>query len=58
VKVATVCTGAADDGGVLLLCERHLNAAVLRLRPKAAPLDSRVAPLAVGEPLIGVESLG
>jgi hypothetical protein len=36
---------------VLLLCERHLNAAVLCLRPEAAPLDSRVAPLARGEPL-------
>jgi hypothetical protein len=39
VKVAAVCTGAADD------------AAVLCLRPEAAPLDSRVAPLALGEPL-------
>ena len=33
------------------LCERHLNAAVLCLRPEATPLDSRVAPLALGEPL-------
>ena len=36
---------------MLLLRERHLNAAVLRLRPEAAPLDSRVAPLALGKPL-------
>jgi hypothetical protein len=35
---------------VVLLRARHLNAAVLRLRPEAVPLDSRVAPLAVGEP--------
>jgi hypothetical protein len=58
VEVATVCTGVAGNGDVVLLRERHLNAAVLRLRPEAAPLDSRVAPLAVGEPLIGVRSLG
>jgi hypothetical protein len=41
----------------VLLREHHLNAAVLRLRPEAAPFDSRVEPLAVGEPLIGVGSL-
>jgi hypothetical protein len=54
--------GRGQCGGVVLLRERHLNAAVLRLRPEVAPLDSRVAPLAVGEangePLIGVGSLG
>jgi hypothetical protein len=60
VKVAAVCTGAVDDGGVLL-CERHLNAAVLCLRPEAALLSLSVPAggcCFVGEWVSGVLSEG